>query len=63
MSNNKIIENKDNKPFAHYTTSFISTNQIDTAGPILAEILKIVQRIDRRQEDLSNKISRIKNDY
>ena len=38
-------------------------NQIDTIGPSIAEILKIVTRIDRRQGELSNKFSRMKNDY
>jgi|1186.fasta_scaffold497967_2 hypothetical protein len=64
MNNNNNIDKKDNKPFDFNNGSLIPTpSQIDTQGPLLAEILRIVQRIDRRQEDLSNKFSRLGNDY
>jgi hypothetical protein len=64
MDNNNNTDKKDNKPFDLYNGSLIPTpNQIDTQGPLLAEILRIVQRIDRRQEDLLNIFSKIKSGY
>jgi hypothetical protein len=58
------VNEKDNKPFVYNNGLFLSNiNQIDTIGSLLAEILKIVQRIERRQEEFSNTLSRMKNDY
>jgi hypothetical protein len=41
----------------------IIINQIDTIGPLLAEIFKIVQRIEKRQEEFSNTLSGMKYGY
>ena len=62
MNNNNTYSQKEHKPCVSFTRSFNSANQIDTSEPLLAEILRSVQRIERRLEELSNKISKIKDD-
>ncbi|MBA3283654.1 MAG: hypothetical protein H0U27_01160 [Nitrosopumilus sp.] len=52
---------KDYKPFVSHD-GHLSTNQIDTLGPLLAEIYRIVQRMDKREEEVLKKLSRMRND-
>ena len=53
---------KDNKSFVSDDEPFIP-NQIDTTGFLLAEILKIVQRVEKKQDEYFNKISNKQNGY
>lgn len=52
----------NNKPFA-VPDRHVSVNQIDTTGQLLAEIYKIVQRMDKREDAFFKKLSGMKNDH
>jgi hypothetical protein len=62
MTYKNNINHKEYKPFVTSSGSSF-TNQIDTIAPLLAEIYKIVQRMDKRKEEFFKKLSGVQNDY
>ena len=54
-------DKKDYKPFVS-STGPNPTNQIDTTRQLRAEIYKIVQRMDKREDAFFKKLSGMRND-
>ncbi len=59
------INNTDKKGYKPFESSQgpLSINQIDTIGPIITELFKVIRRIEDKQSDILRILSRVQYDY